>query len=41
MVEHHAENQHKMLEGLSKTEQTQLANLLRKFLLTNNDGEPS
>ncbi|MDR6986008.1 DNA-binding MarR family transcriptional regulator [Paenarthrobacter nitroguajacolicus] len=41
VVEHHVENQQKMLEGLSKTEQTQLANLLRKFLLTNNDGEPS
>ncbi|MEV7660495.1 MarR family transcriptional regulator [Paenarthrobacter sp. NPDC089316] len=41
VVEHHVENQQKMLEGLSRTEQTQLANLLRKFLLANNDGEPS
>ena len=41
VVDHHVENQHKMLEGLSKTERAQLANLLRKFLLTNNDGEPS
>ncbi|WGM21717.1 hypothetical protein QEH68_05965 [Paenarthrobacter sp. OM7] len=41
MVEHNVENQQKMLEGLSKTERVQLANLLRKFLLTNNDGEPS
>ncbi|MFK0041092.1 MarR family winged helix-turn-helix transcriptional regulator [Paenarthrobacter sp. NPDC090517] len=41
VVDHHVENQHKMLEGLSKTERVQLANLLRKFLLTNNDGEPS
>jgi len=30
-----------MLERLSKTEQTQLANLLRKFLLMNDDGEPT
>ncbi|MGO4435505.1 hypothetical protein AB4Y88_20155 [Paenarthrobacter sp. RAF9] len=41
MAEHHVENQQKMLEGLSKTERTQLANLLRKFLLTNDDGAPS
>ena len=41
VVEHHVENQQRMLEGLSKTEQAQLANLLRKFLLSNNDGEPS
>lgn len=40
VVEHHVENQQKMLEGLTKSERTQLANLLRKFLLTNNDGEP-
>lgn len=41
VVEHHVENQQKMLDGLSKTERVQLANLLRKFLLANNDGDPS
>lgn len=41
VVEHHVENQHKMLERLSKTERTQLANHFRKFLLSNNDGEPA
>lgn len=41
VVEHHVGNQQRMLDGLSKTEQAQLANLLRKFLLMNDDGEPA
>ncbi|MBC7631518.1 MarR family transcriptional regulator [Aeromicrobium sp.] len=38
VVEHHVENQHKMLAALDETEVQTLSNLLRKFLLSHGDG---
>ncbi|MGF4045392.1 MarR family winged helix-turn-helix transcriptional regulator [Paenarthrobacter nitroguajacolicus] len=41
VVEHHVINQKKMLRGLSKSEMSNLADLLRKFLLSHDDAGKS
>ncbi|MFE4079158.1 MarR family winged helix-turn-helix transcriptional regulator [Paenarthrobacter sp. YIM B13468] len=38
LAEHHAANQENMLQGLTSAERIELANLLDKFLATNNKG---